>query len=98
MDERRQTARWEVKKEAATWIPGTKSLNYCIIEDMHLNGMGVSCHTELFHKQETAVFFMLEGNLDFIEIEAQIVWKTITDTGRRLYGLSFRRGPWPCVW
>jgi hypothetical protein len=98
MNERRQTTRWEVKKEAVAWIPDLQSLNYCIIEDMHLNGMGISCSKELFHQKEMGVYFMLEGNLDFIEIQALINWKKITDAGRCFYGLSFHRGPWPCLW
>ena len=90
MDERRQLPRWEIKKESLVWMPQALGFSQCIIEDMHLKGMRISCEKRLFQQQVVRMSFMIGDHFDLIKIEAHLPW-AMEDADRYVYGLSFSR-------
>ncbi|MBF0571214.1 MAG: PilZ domain-containing protein [Candidatus Omnitrophica bacterium] len=88
MDERRQIPRWEINQEAKIRMPQMQGTSRCVIEDMHLKGMRVSCDQQLFYQQEVSMSIAMDDNLDFIKINAHIPWEK-KEQGRHVYGLSF---------
>jgi c-di-GMP-binding flagellar brake protein YcgR len=90
MEERRQLPRWGIKKEAMVWMPQTQDFSYCVIEDMHLQGMRMSFNKQLPRHQAVSMSFAIGDDFGFINIEAQVPW-TREDHGRYVYGLSFTK-------
>ena|ERR1700733_10655887 len=87
MNERRTLPRWQLGKEAKVWMPETQIFSHCIIEDIHLKGLCVSCSKKLFHQQVVSMSFAIGDNFDLIKIEGHIPWVK-EDQGRYFYGVS----------
>ena len=88
MEERRLLPRWEIKKEAMVWMPQTQDFSFCMIENMHIKGMSISFHARLAQHRSINMSFALGDELDFINIEARILWIK-QEHGRYVYGLTF---------
>jgi hypothetical protein len=88
MIERRETPRWELKKNARIWMPDSQSLCYCVIEDVHSNGLCISSDERVFREQVVSMSIVMEGIGDFIKIDGWIHWAKMVG-GRYFYGLSF---------
>ena len=90
MDERRQLPRWEINKAAKVWMTQTQGLSNCVVEDMHLKGMRISCDKQVFQQPVVSLSFSIGDNFESIKIEAQIPWAK-EDQDRHVYGLSFTK-------
>lgn len=90
MDERRQLHRWGIKKEAMVWLPQTQDLSYCVIENMYLKGMRISCNKRLPQHQAMSMSFAIGDDFGFINIEVQVP-RGKEDHGRYVYGLTFTK-------
>ena len=90
MDDRRQTLRREIRKEAKVWMPHGPGVKHCIVEDMHLKGMRVSFNQRLLRQHAQKMSFAIRDNADFINAEGRVLW-TREEQDRFVYGLEFNK-------